>query len=61
MNNYQQLILLKLLQFLKFLTFLGRLRSLCGGTVAEPMWWVVMNFADIKAISAQLSWGWGWG
>ena len=33
-----------------FLTFLG-------GRVGA---WVVMNFADIKAISAQHSWSWGW-
>ena len=24
-------------------------------------WWVVDNYTDNKAISAQLSWSWGWG
>ena len=36
-------------------TILG---GLVGGLVG---WWVVENFADIKAISAQRSWSWGWG
>ena len=32
--------------------------TILGGWVGG---WVVENFADIKAISAQLSWSWGWG
>ena len=33
-------------------TIPGWLRSLCGGLVAEPMWWVVQLSCEIKAISA---------
>ena len=41
-----------------YFNFLNFLLSWVGGLVGGL---VVMNYADIKAISAQLSWSWGWG